>query len=318
MEIASHGGEALEKMQSGTYDLILMDVQMPVMDGLEATRRIRKMEFGKHLPILAMTANAFDEDRKRCKEAGMDGFVAKPVEPTQLYAILAHWLPETGVTPSRNADAPGQLAPSSPVPAMTPVTAALDTVSGLQYFGGQWPSYRRMLTRFAEMHRGDATRLETALAEGDRAAAERIAHTLKGLAATLGAKSLQRESQELERQIREGEPVDVLQGRVAELGIKIEAVCVEIYAIKPDEAAPGIEGTEPSRLRNLVTQLRAQLAADDMSSRVTWREVKPLIAQTLGSEAIDSLSKDMDAFDFPAALNNLDALLAEWKELKED
>ena len=96
VDIAGHGGEAVERVNATRYDLILMDMQMPVMDGLEATRRIRQMELGRTVPILAMTANAFEEDRRKCEDAGMDGFVSKPVEPRKLHDYLARWIPEDG------------------------------------------------------------------------------------------------------------------------------------------------------------------------------------------------------------------------------
>ena len=92
VDLADHGGQALAMVQQKAYDLILMDVQMPVMDGFEATRQIRALEAYGKVPIVAMTANAFEEDRQRCLEAGMSGFLAKPVEPERLYAVIAQWI----------------------------------------------------------------------------------------------------------------------------------------------------------------------------------------------------------------------------------
>ena len=92
VEVAADGQQALDRLQPGRHALILMDMQMPVMDGLTATRRIREQPAYRHVPIIALTANALGEDRDACLQSGMDGYLAKPIEPDALYAMLLQWL----------------------------------------------------------------------------------------------------------------------------------------------------------------------------------------------------------------------------------
>ena len=238
VEIANHGLDALQKVNVGHYDLILMDLQMPVMDGLEATLRIRQLPACQDIPILAMTANAFEEDRRRCEEAGMNGFVSKPVEPEHMLASLAHWITEVESSGRQSAQqAPRQLNQAR-VENSFDIKKHIDTESGLKYFGGKVSSYHRVLGKFAKSHRLDAARLKAAMECGERESAERIAHSLKGISATLGIEGIRRVALDLEHKIQQGEGNTELDDDIAALQLALDDACNEIEALLPTSDAP--------------------------------------------------------------------------------
>ncbi len=211
-DVAVNGKKAVEMASKKAYDLILMDVQMPIMDGLSASTAIRQAEAatGRKVPILAMTANAFSEDRRRCLEAGMNDHVAKPVDPQDLYAALIKWLPAQ--SPSMDNVPPPELpAVASPIPDLTDTLGnipGLDSVIGLNSVRGRKASYLRLLATFIRSHADVPAEISQQLAAGQLEEATRSAHTLKGAAGTLGIVAIQHAAAQLEAALHAGKPTE--------------------------------------------------------------------------------------------------------------
>ena len=315
-DVASNGREAVEMVGRKDYALVLMDMQMPEMDGLEATRAIRRMPAREALPILAMTANAFLEDRERCIAAGMNDHVGKPIDPQALYAALLRWLP----VPYAARQIPAEPVRSpSPVDADVRMRQALEGVAdlnvdaGLKSMRGRVSAYVRMLALFAGSHGDDIATIRTHLALGDRTVAQRIAHTLKGLAATLGAGRLQRDALAVEMGVHQNlddatlvERVDTL---AASLDPLLQAVSAAIRA-PADESAPPAPLAESDRLRLLDTciRMRDMLAVDDARVANLWSDSDGLFMAAFGAPAA-TLGQQIRRFEFDKALATLEQLL---------
>jgi PAS domain S-box-containing protein len=204
VDVAENGRIALEKLQQQPYDLVLMAVQMPVMDGLAATRALRARPELATLPVLAMTANAFAEDRATCLAAGMDDFVAKPVDPEGMYATLLKWLPGTHAVAAPQQPAATVAAQGADLPSRLALHPGVDVAAALSNLPGMEDRYESLLQLFATHHGEDAAKLASQLEQGDVRAATLTAHSLKGVAATLGATELAAAARELEVKLREG------------------------------------------------------------------------------------------------------------------
>ncbi len=228
VSLAANGVEAVAQARTRRFDLILMDVQMPELDGLDATRQIRGLPGYAEVPILAMTANAFDDDRAQCLAAGMNDHIAKPVMPERFYAKLQQWLPAHDGLPMLPPAHPAGSTlgtPASATPgAAAPRISGLDVAAGLASVGGRLAGYRRVLDLFVTHHGDDAARLRQALRDGQATEARRLAHTLKGAAATLGATEVSALAKELEAGLHDGAGSAELDGSLARLDDALRAL----------------------------------------------------------------------------------------------
>ncbi|WP_298924838.1 PAS domain S-box protein [uncultured Ramlibacter sp.] len=232
---AGNGSEALEMVAASRYDLVLMDMQMPVMDGLTATIALRKLHAHANLPVVAMTANVMQRDRDRCLNAGMNDFITKPIDPDQLCKTLLQWL-----KPMTSAAA----TPAPALPAAPAVTAAglqavpgLDMATGLRRMMGKMPLYLAMLRLYVNGQRGCAAQVRAALDTGDWATAERLAHTNAGVSGNIGATALTSLATALEAAIRAQQPRANIDGHLERFGQALASLVDALEAALP-EAQP--------------------------------------------------------------------------------
>ena len=198
---AENGRIALERVASTPVDVVLMDIQMPEMDGLEATRRLRTDPRWQNLPIIAMTAHAFEEERQRCLAAGMNDFITKPIDPPLLQRTLVSWRPGKAASPEVTA-APAAVAPTASNDAIFPPLPGIDTVDGLRRMMNKPRLYEKVLRDFHARFIDEVAAIQRALDAGDTEAAMRRAHSAKGLAGSIGAARLQSAALALEMALR--------------------------------------------------------------------------------------------------------------------
>ncbi|MDQ7246111.1 response regulator [Dongia sedimenti] len=311
VEVAENGQIALEKLRGapdGTFDLVLMDMQMPVMDGVAATIEIRKQARFDSLPIVAMTANVMAAERQKCLEAGMNDHVAKPIDPAVLFDALARWLTpraEAGTEPRRRPATAADLTDDFDPSSLT--VDGLDVKLGLSRVLGKKRLYSDLLLKFARDQTKAPDLLQEALDGGDLTTAQRLAHTAKALAGNIGATRLQEQAGLLETAIRDHAPRSKIDPLLGVWRAAVRDLISELWASLPSPQARRHNGAakDTERQREVVRRLIALLKNDDSDAVDLVDAEAETLRAALGESGFDALAEASHAFDFDAALQEL-------------
>jgi CheY-like chemotaxis protein len=312
VSVANHGGEAVKILTGGDqappFDLVFMDLQMPEMDGYTAARLIRAQQRLKGLPIIAMTAHALVEEHQRCLDAGMNDHVSKPIDPDALFATLLRW-----AKPRRGQAVEPQAATAKAADeVILPEIAGINQADGLKRVVGNKRLYRDLLAQFAAKQDDAAARISAALESGDLKLAERIAHTVKGVAGNMGIGQVFAAAGKLEAAIRgagAAEPA-LLEEFTLVLSRQVQAIRQAMREVTPDQPVDEVRGRDydAGAASAAIARLRALLESSDGDAAEAFLAVKGILEGTLERSRLESLSIAISDFDFEEALLKLDQI----------
>lgn len=300
VDIAENGVEAIEKIGQTAYDGVLMDCQMPVMDGFEATRQIRQDKRFDALPILAMTANAMAGDKEKCLECGMNAHIGKPIDISQLFETLARWIkPKT-----RPAVAAPVAVPSEDT--ALPNIEGLELINALNRVGGNAALLRKLILRFKETQAEVLERINAAIETNDNTTATREAHTLKGLAGNIGAVRMFEAAANLEGILNRGQ-TDSLSDALKETEIELNGLIERISQAMPTtvEAPRQTAAVDNETLAAQIRKLAAFLADDDSQAAEMIDGVVDMLRSAGQASAAKMVAASIANFDYEDALSKL-------------
>ncbi|MBN2601246.1 MAG: response regulator, partial [Candidatus Marinimicrobia bacterium] len=312
--VAENGKVAVEKCTDSdgkTYDLIFMDLEMPVMDGYTATREIRKIEGMKDTPVIALTADAMSGVKALALEAGMNDYITKPIDPAEVSKMLVKWIPVKV----------GQSKPpeSSPIRINSdsnfPIIPGIDTYTALRRVAGNQHIYSRILTKFCRENEDLTDRLKTAVSNQNWEKAVHLVHALKGSSGNIGAEDLYKIAAQLVSELKAESPdPDKIDKSIEELAAELEQILKAIAQAKlPHEtqqsAQVGKEKIDPETFNKSVRELFTCLSENDAQAGDIFNDLKLTFAQTIPASDLDTIEKSIREYDFEEALDKLKTLI---------
>ena len=326
VDTADNGTQAVAACGQHRYDLVLMDMQMPEMDGLEATRRIRRLPGWADVPIVAMTANAFQEDREACLAAGMNDHMAKPVDPELLLAMLGRWVRTSQsessepVQPDGLMTVPPRQIRADAVPKADP--AILDQVLLTALSNGRPELAAKVVSRFVQHHAQDGVKLLQLLADGDHKAVLVLVHALKGGAGQIGAMRLFGVAAQLEGELRAGhaaapQDVSALTACVDRTLLAARTWLAEHAPTPAAEAAGPAGKADAGHLRQSLRELQSLVDATDSRALAVADELChawPVGPDTQLSQALRDVADMLREFDMEGAQARLSVIRPQLEE----
>jgi PAS domain S-box-containing protein len=315
VSIANNGGEAVRILTEGDqpppFDVVFMDLQMPEMDGFTATRHIRAQSRLQGLPIIAMTAHALVEERQRCLDAGMNDHVSKPIDPDALFATLLRW-----TKPREKREELIALGPAKTVEeGILPEIDGVNVAEGLKRVAGNKRLYRDLLLQFAAKQVDASSHISAAIESGDSNLAERIVHTVKGVAGNIGLRKAFAAAERLEKAIHAEEAIapTLLEEFTLVLGRQVQAIRQAIGDVTPEEPAQWKKSAafDAQSASAAIARLRTLLETSDGDAAEAFLAVESILSGVLNKSRLDTLRADVDDFNFEGALLKLDEIAEE-------
>ncbi len=306
VDLAVNGENAVQQVQQVDYELVLMDMQMPIMDGISATLEIRKISELANLPIVAMTANVMAQDRERCLAAGMIDYITKPIEPTELERILLQWIKPRTLPLRTDRKTISALASITALPKVY----GLDVAVGLRRMLNKSSLYLSMLRKFVSTQKTMPEAINFARNAGDLVSAIRLTHTLKGAAGSIGAHELQDKTAQLEEAITKATPAQPLQCEINELLAAVETCLNPLIAELENHFAttPEIHHNRIKRIfdtelvREVCASLASRLADEDFEANRIFETNTQLLRSVFKDSDYTEIDNSIRQFDFDKAL----------------
>jgi two-component system sensor histidine kinase/response regulator len=299
VDTAENGEKAVSYVKHHRPDLVLMDIQMPTMDGYEATRHIRKIPAMEDLPIFAMTANALVGDAEKSLQSGMNGHISKPVNPEELYNILSEQLPRSTqkqipVTDKKTDN--GWIIPQQNLP-------GVNLNHGLKQVGGNTKLYLKLLRDFVSHHGNSVNKIQELIASSRFKEACRTAHTLKGVGGNIGAYELQQVAAEIEACLNKG--MSPSEEMIKQFSMACDSLFNTLHSILPTPENNDVGSGEPNQFnKDIEEDLKSLISAlkkGNAHSVKLYNNLRPVLVNKLEAEQINKLDKLINQYDFEEA-----------------